>query len=49
MVKKSDKSDTNLLIGHYFFLGNEKIFKNHFVNVIDEEEYVDTIVNSNIF
>ena len=46
MATKSDKSDTNLLIGHYFFLGNEKVFKNHFVNVIDEEEYVDTIVNS---
>lgn len=46
MATKSDKSDTNLLMGHYFFLGNEKVFKNHFVNVIDEEEYVDTIVNS---
>lgn len=46
MATKSDKSDINLLMGHYFFLGNEKVFKNHFVNVIDEEEYVDTIVNS---
>lgn len=46
MATKSDKSDTNLLMGHYFFLGNEKVFKNHFVNVIAEEEYVDTIVNS---
>lgn len=46
MATKSEKSDINLLMGHYFFLGNEKIFKNHFANVIDEEEYVDTIVNS---
>lgn len=46
MATKSDKLDINLLMGHYFFLGNEKVFKNHFVNVIDEEEYVDTIVNS---
>ena len=46
MATKSDKSDINLLMGHYFFLGNEKVFKNHFVNVIDEEEYVDTIINS---
>ena len=33
-------------MGHYFFLGNEKIFVNHFSNVIDEEEYVQTIQNS---
>lgn len=46
MSTKSDKLDINLLMGHYFFLGNEKVFKNHFVNVIDEEEYVETIVNS---
>mgnify|MGYP003486269905 FL=1 len=33
-------------MGHYFFLGNEKIFVNHFSNIIDEEEYVQTIQNS---
>ena len=33
-------------MGHYFFLGNEKIFVNHFLNIIDEEEYVQTIQNS---
>ncbi len=42
----SNKFDINLLMGHYFFLGNEKIFKEHFTNVIDEEEYVNTIQNS---
>lgn len=46
IVKDSEKFDINLLMGHYFFLGNEKIFINHFSNVIDEEEYVQTIQNS---
>jgi len=41
-----DKYDIDLLMGHYFFLGNEKIFTNHFSNIIDEEEYVETIQNS---
>ncbi len=46
MTQNSDKYDLNLLMGHYFFLGNEKIFTQHFENVIDEEEYVETIQNS---
>lgn len=46
MAKESNKFEINLLMGHYFFLGNEKIFANHFSNVIDEEEYVQTIQNS---
>ncbi|BAK74612.1 hypothetical protein [Arcobacter sp. L] len=46
LLKDSKKFDLNLLMGHYFFLGNEKIFQNHFSNVIDEEEYVQTIQNS---
>jgi hypothetical protein len=46
MAKNSKKLEINLLMGHYFFLGNEKIFANHFSNVIDEEEYVQTIQNS---
>ena len=46
MAKDSEKLEINLLMGHYFFLGNEKIFANHFSNVIDEEEYVQTIQNS---
>ncbi len=45
MIKDSDNK-ISLLMGHYFFLGNEKIFKNHFSEVIDEEEYVSTIQNS---
>ncbi len=46
LLEDSGKSDINLLMGHYFFLGNEKIFNNHFSNVIDEEEYVETIKDS---
>jgi hypothetical protein len=46
MCKESSKYDIELLMGHYFFLGNEKVFKEHFTNVIDEEEYVETIQNT---
>ena len=46
IIEESKKYDINLLMGHYFFLGNEKIFVNHFSNIIDEEEYVQTIQNS---
>lgn len=46
IIEESKKYDINLLMGHYFFLGNEKIFINHFSNIIDEEEYVQTIQNS---
>lgn len=46
MVKNSGTYKINLLMGHYFFLGNEKLFAEHFDNVIEEEEYVDTIQNS---
>lgn len=46
LLEESGKSNINLLMGHYFFLGNEKIFNNHFSNVIDEEEYVETIKDS---
>ena len=46
MLKDSEKSEINLLMGHYFFLGNEKTFTKLFSNVIDEEDYVQTIQNS---
>lgn len=46
LVNDSNKYELNLLMGHYFFLGNEKNFKEHFTNVIDEEEYVNTIKQS---
>ena len=46
MTKQSEKQEINMLMGHYFFLGNEKVFLDYFSNVIDEEEYVQTIKNS---
>lgn len=46
MAKESEKLDLNLLMGHYFFLGNEKIFTKYFSSIIDEEEYIQTIQNS---
>ena len=46
MAKESEKQEINMLMGHYFFLGNEKVFSNYFSNVIDEQEYVQTIKNS---
>lgn len=49
MTKQSEKQEINMLMGHYFFLGNEKVFSNYFSNVIDEEEYVQTIKNSKYF
>ena len=45
-INNDSKYDIDLLMGHYFFLGNEKVFKKHFNNVIDEEEYIETINNS---
>lgn len=45
-IKDSESFDIKLLMGHYLFLGNEKEYSNHFNEVIDEEEYVETIYNS---
>ena len=45
-IKEVKNLNMDFLMGHYFFLGNEKIFKNYFNNVIDEEEYVETIQNT---
>jgi len=45
-IKKANPLNIDLLMGHYFFLGNEKVFKNFFNNIIDEEEYVETIQNT---
>ena len=45
-VKNSGKYDMDVLMGHYFFLGNEKEFTQHFSNVIDEEEYIETVNNT---
>lgn len=45
-IKDAGNFDVKFLMGHYLFLGNEKEYAQHFNEVIDEEEYVDTINNS---
>lgn len=45
-VKNSGKYNMDVLMGHYFFLGNEKEFTQHFSNVIEEEEYIETVNNT---
>ncbi len=39
----STKENLSLLLGHYFFLGNEDKLKQYFNDIIEEEEYADTI------
>ena len=42
----SKKHDLSLLLGHYFFIRNEDILSKSFNNIIESEEYIDTIKNS---
>jgi hypothetical protein len=46
MVDGIEKQDITCLMGHYHFFGNEDKLKPYFNEVIDEEEYFDTIRNS---
>lgn len=46
LVKDIEKTSFNLLWGHYFFLGNEKVLGEKFENIFEDEEYVDLISNS---
>jgi len=41
-----DKVDINLLMGHYFFMGNDDKLAPFFNNIIEEEEYFETILNT---
>jgi len=43
LVQKSDTIDTPLLWGHYFFLQNEEKLSKKFTEVIEEDEYKETI------
>ncbi len=44
--KDSEQQNIPLLMGHYFFLGNEDKLKPYFSDIIEEEEYFDTILNT---
>ena len=46
ICENSSKQDIPLLMGHYFFLGNEKKLEPYFKELIDEEEYINTIKNT---
>ncbi len=48
LCKKPSKQkyDIPLLMGHYFYLGSEKDFSEFFDKIIDEEEYINTILNT---
>ncbi len=46
ICKDCEMQDIALLMGHYFFLGNEDKLKPYFNEIIEEEEYFDTIVNT---
>ena len=46
MSQDQEKQDISLLMGHYFFLGNEDKLAPYFKNIIDEEDYFETIFNS---
>ncbi len=43
ICKDGEKLDIPLLLGHYFFLGNDDILKDYFSEIIEDEEYIDTI------
>lgn len=46
LTKNSSKLDINLLLGHYFFLGNESKLEAYFDKLFTDEEYVNTISNT---
>ena len=41
--KNSTKNNLNFLLGHYFFLSNDDKLSPYFKQIIDDEEYIDTI------
>lgn len=48
LLKKlcKEKSNINILMGHYFFMGNDERLIPYFNEIIEEEEYFDTILNT---
>ncbi|WP_419766290.1 MAG: hypothetical protein ACNI28_05880 [Arcobacter sp.] len=46
LTNSSSKQELNLLLGHYFFLGNESKLSKYFAKLFTDEEYINTISNS---
>jgi len=42
----SPMQDISLVLGHYFFFGNDDKLKPYFNDIIEEEEYTDTILST---
>jgi len=43
LVQQSSKLKMPLVVGHYFFFGNEDILKEYFTELLEEEDYIDTV------
>jgi len=43
LVQNGSKHNLDLLMGHYFFLGNEKKLAPYFNSCLEEEEYIQTV------
>ena len=46
LCEDSPTQDIPLLLGHYFFFGNDEKLKPYFNDIIEEEEYSDTILST---
>jgi len=46
LCKESKKQDIPLLLGHYFFLGDEDILKDYFSDIYEDEEYEEIVKNT---
>ena len=46
LCKDCKAQDMPLLLGHYFFVKNEEILSPYFTNIIEDEEYINTIKQS---
>jgi len=46
LCKDSKSQDISLLLGHYFFLGNEEKLVSYFNKILNEESYIDSIKNT---
>lgn len=45
-LEDGKKYDISLLWGHYYFLGNEKKIEPNFTKILEEESYLEAILNS---
>ncbi|WP_419771119.1 MAG: hypothetical protein ACNI3C_04835 [Candidatus Marinarcus sp.] len=46
LCENGSKHELPLLLGHYFFLGNDKKLSPYFSSILEEEEYIDVVSNT---